>query len=190
MKKPTIAISGPPGAGSSTIAKLLANRLGLEYFSPGQFFKSLVQKEGDETNQASVSWSSESGKSKSTHSNIDEHQKNLAKQGGYVIDGKLSIQMLKELADLTVWIDADLKVRAERAVKRDKISYEEALQKVFERQTTERFEWHSMYNFDYIKQAGKADLVMDSSSRTPEEIVEIIVQRLANKGNSSHQSLN
>lgn len=39
MSKPVIAIDGPAGAGKSTVAKLLADRLGLQYLDTGAMYR-------------------------------------------------------------------------------------------------------------------------------------------------------
>ena len=117
-----IAISGKPGAGTSTISKILAKRLGIKYFSPGQkFFK---PSKMNDTNETLDLWKSDKGKSKDFHKRIDDYQRKLAKRGNIVICGKLSIWVLKDLADLKVWLDCDFDERVRRTSKRDKINTE------------------------------------------------------------------
>ena len=172
-----IAISGKPGAGSSTIAKALADRLGIDYFSPGErFFK--PSKEKDDTSEALGIWKSDKGKNKDFHQKIDDYQRGLAKKGNVVICGKLSIWVLKDLADLKVWIDCDFDERVRRTSKRDRISLEETRKKLKEREEMEEKEWKRMYVFDRDSQRGMADIVVDTSKLTVEEIMDKIGKSL------------
>ena len=54
MENLVIAISGLPGSGSTTIAKLLAKNLSLEYFSPGQLFKDIASGKYKEKSYSEV----------------------------------------------------------------------------------------------------------------------------------------
>jgi len=172
-----IAVSGKPGAGTSTIAKMVAKRLGIKYFSPGQKFFKPSEKE-DDTNEALDLWKSERGKSKEFHEKIDHYQRELAKKGNVVICGKLSIWVLKDLANLKVWLECEFDERVRRTSMRDKISLEEAREKIEDREEIEEKEWKKMYGFDRNTQKEMADLLIDVSKKEPDEIVEGILEKL------------
>ncbi len=170
-----IAISGKPGAGTSTIAKMVAERLNIEYFSPGQkFFKPFEEK--DDTTEALDFWRNKKGKSKGFHEKIDDYQRELAKKGNIVICGKLSVWVLKDLADLKVWLDCDFEERVRRSSKRDKINLKETKEKLKKREKIEENEWKRIYGFDRNSQKEMADIVIDTGVKNPEEIVEEIVE--------------
>jgi cytidylate kinase len=173
---PVIVVSGPPGAGSSTAAKMIADELGIDYFSPGKHFKEKI--DGVETEAANKGWKDKELSSESTHNSIDDLQKQVAKQGDVVIDGKLSIHMVGELADLTVWLTAPLEVRAERAAERDDLSREEVTELIKERQQDEIENWKEMYGFNYLEQEDEADLVIQTEEKSPEEIVDLILSKV------------
>ncbi len=165
-----IAVSGPPSAGSSTIAMGLAKKLKLKFFAPGLIEK----KHGKSYKQSEAAlkgWQTRTVKSKKFHQNLDKLQIEIAKKGGVVICGKLSIHFLKGIADFTIWLDVPLKVRAKRAVERDKIPLKEAMAKISERERIERKEWKRIYGFDYFDQKKQADIVFDSSGLAPEQTV-------------------
>lgn len=199
----TIAISGIPGSGSSTVAKLLAKKLAFNYFSPGQLFKDLstgVAKQkpyfsefekicktknlqipdfasGDDTNSLINLWDTEFGKSKDLHNSIDELQVSLSNLGRYVIDGKLSLRML-ENAKLKIWLTCSLDARIKRTSGRDKIPSEGTKNLLQRREQQERKEWQKIYGFDYWNQEKDAHLTMDTTHSSPKQIVEKVVKFL------------
>jgi len=179
--KLVIVVSGQPGAGSTVIAKNLAKRLGLRFFSPGFIQKGITEKQDNETIAVIESWKTEKAKSKKFHSDLDRQQMELAEKGGVVICGKLSIHFLPN-ADLKVWLDVSLDVRANRTAGRDNITFEEAHEAISSREGIERKEFKRIYGFDYLEQKQQADLVVDSSDMTESDTIEKIMDSLKKKG--------
>jgi cytidylate kinase len=198
-----IAVSGQPGAGSTTVGKALAEKLGVSYFSPGRLFKDIAEGKAkeqhyyslfkelcdarglkipdmsaaDDSHATNDFWDTPLGKSEELHNILDDLQKKLAETGDLVLDGKLSLRMI-EKADLKVWLKASADERARRSAERDKIPFEEAKKVLLARQAKERKEWYSIYGFDYWDQEEDADLVIDTTEILPEKIVEKIVSAL------------
>ncbi len=170
-----IAVTGLPGAGSSTIAKLLAKKLKLRYFSPGEYFKSHSRKKTQTERVLSV-FQSGKGKQKLFHKRIDEMQIELAKKGNVVICGKLSIVMLKNIADYKVWLECSIEGRTRRTAKRDKIGLDLVKEKIRQREKMEMEEWKKDYGFDYRRQREMADIVVDSTKLIVEQTVDKILK--------------
>lgn len=203
MEKIAIAISGLPGAGSTTTAKLLAEKLKIEFFSPGQLFKDIAKgkieqqkyfpffKEAlkkrdivlpnfsaeNDSEAAKNLWQTEIGKNPHFHEILDELQIKLANLANIIIDGKLSLIKIKN-ANLKIWLTASLEERAKRTAERDELAYVEALELVKNRQEIEREEWKKIYSIDYFEQEKIADLIIDTTKLSPQEVIEIISDKL------------
>ncbi len=170
-----IVVSGPPGSGTSTVGKKVSEKLDLDYFSPGKYVKEEI--EGNESESASKAWKERGMDEEEKNKSIDDLQKQVASQGDVVVEGRLSIYMLEEFYDLSVWLRASLKTRAERTAKRDGISVEEAKEHLKERQHNEVEAWKDIYGFNYLEQRKEADLVIDSEKFSAEEIADKIVSK-------------
>ncbi len=171
-----IVISGQPGCGSSTAAKLLARKLRLKHFSVGDYNKSHASVKAKETDKSIAMWKIKG--LKKFHMNSDELARTYAKKGNIVIDGKLTVRMLKGLDDLSVWLKAPRNVRAQRYAKRDDIPTATAAKKLAEKEKLERSNWLRIYGFDYFDQEKEAGLVIDTSRKKPGMIVDLIIKRL------------
>lgn len=169
-----IVISGQPGCGSSTAAKLLAKKLGLKHFSVGDYNKS--HKEGKEADNAIEMWKMRG--LKKFHLDSDELARSWARKGNIVIDGKLQIRLARGCYDLSVWLKAGKKIRAGRYAERDKITMKDAGEKLGKKEKLEKENWMKIYGFNYFDQEKEADLVIDTGNKKPEEIVDIILKKL------------
>src|SRR3989338_7114459 len=178
-----IVISGMPGCGSSTTAKLLAKKLKLKHFSLGSLNKSQIEKLSrkkpeTETERSIAMWKNKTGGSAKFHMDSDEFTKKVAKRGNVVIDAKLGITMLDRLYDFSVWLKAAKAMRIRRVAERDKISVSDAKKRLEQKESMERKNWKKIYGFDYFSQAKQADLIIDTGKHMPEEIVKIIIKEM------------
>jgi CMP/dCMP kinase len=183
---PVIAISGQPGCGSSTTAQMLSDRLNLKFFSLGKWNKEQLhiiegRETGSETKNSIEMWQNKKGSSKGFHHESDMMQKEIAAKGNVVIDSKLAIHMLKDLADLKIWLKVDFKVRAKRVAKRDGVSQKIAAEMLGEKERLERDSWKKIYGFDYFEEEKEADLVIDVADKEPGVILDIIMTVLHEK---------
>jgi len=152
----------------------LARKLKLNYYSPGKDFKSYSKKK--ESEAALEVWK-KYGKNKRFHEKFfDKVQIEKAEKGNIVICGKLSIFMLKDLADYKIWIHVPLKIRARRTAKRDKIPLKKAIKEIKEREKIERETWKKIYGFDYFDQKYSANFILDNSKLSLKQVVNKILE--------------
>ncbi len=172
-----IAISGKSVSGTATIGKKLAKKLKLNYFDAGAYYKEHSKKR-KEVERALELLRSKSGTSKPFHEHIDETQIEKAKKGNIVSCGKLAVCMLKDIADVKIWIECSFNERARRMSKRDGIEYNEAKRKLKEKEQREREMWKEIYGIDYFDQKKMADIVIDSTNLTEEETLNRILKEI------------
>jgi len=166
-----IVVSGPPGSGKTTIAKMLAERLGLRYVSIGSLFREIAKKRG----LSLVELSRLAEKDHSIDRELDNLARLEAERGHVVIDGHISAWIVRDLADLCVGIIAPLDIRVERIARRDGRPFEEVQKETVEREESERRRFREIYGID-LGDYTVFDLVLNSASYTPEEILEVILK--------------
>lgn len=203
MMKRVIAISGLPCSGSTTTASMLSEKLNLDYFSIGLVWKDIARgrvkekfyyqelkklfeeknmqipefTDSDDSHGASSLWNTEFGKSKDFHNILDTLQVKLAEKDNLILESKLALHMLKD-ANFKIWLKADISERAKRAAKRDSISVEEALNLLEHRLSNHKSGWDKVYGLDSLEQEQKADIVIDTTSISPEEVLERILKEM------------
>ncbi len=174
-KKVVICISGMTGSGKSTVAKKLADKYGLGYFSGGNALRTLAHEEGYESDMRGW-WETAEGLrflqqrmgDPAFDRRIDEKLLELAEQGNVVLDSWTMPWLLKE--GFTIWLEASPQVRAKRVVNRDNISIEEAVKALKEKDERTRQIYNGLYGFDLGHDLSPFNLVLATDELDPDEV--------------------
>lgn len=170
-----ISISGLPGSGKSVVAKKLAARLGLDHVSAGDFMREMASERGMSILELS--------KQAETDDAIDhEIDRRTAAFGetrdGFVMDARLAWHFLarsvKVFLDVRPDIAAERIFGAGRASERENVDMEATKRAIAARTASERRRYADYYGVDYLDPA-QYDLVVDTSLRTIDEVVDTIV---------------
>lgn len=171
-----ITVSGPPGSGTTTLAKALAEGFDLDHVSSGDVFRSMAEERGvslQEFNRIAE-------QDPEIDREIDLRQKKIGEeQDDVVLEGRLSGWMV-ENADLKVWLAASLRTRAERVAERETQSVEDARHEIKEREESEAKRYEEIHDID-IKDLSIYDLVVNTEKWSADGVVAVVenaVQRL------------
>jgi predicted cytidylate kinase len=171
----TITISGLPGTGKTTVAKLLEKRLGLRYVYSGEIFREMAKK---------YKMSLEAfGKYCETHQEIDEkldqYQLDILRKGNVIVEGRISgwLAYQNHIPAMKVLLVANINVRAGRIVKREQGDVEKRKKEILNREKSEATRYKKYYGID-VRDTSIYDVIVDASEKTPEEIMKIIIEHL------------
>jgi predicted cytidylate kinase len=183
LKYSSIAISGPPGAGRSTLLrnlKPIVERLGWETFSGGEWARQFAIKNG--------------------HHKPDDPKHHLATDYGDDIDHQIDAAMREKLSDpnvhvaieswiagwnmrglkhvLKILLQCDDALRIDRLVNRDNLSVEAAKEHIRMRQEANINKWKRMYGVADFWDPKYYDLVINTYSYGPQETLDLVLQAL------------
>jgi len=172
MKKDIkIAISGRSGCGNTTICKMLADSLNLQFIN--FTFRSLAKEKNLDFNTVLELAS----KDDSWDREIDTRQIQIARESsGCVLGSRLAIWLLDE-ADLKIYLNAEPDTRAERIAKREGGDMREVAVFTAERDRQDHERYLRIYGID-TDDYSFVNLVIDTDNVTPQQITDIIIERV------------
>ncbi|MFB6105172.1 MAG: (d)CMP kinase [Halobacteriaceae archaeon] len=141
-----VTVSGPPGSGKSTLAADLAETLSYEHISGGDIFRATAADRG----LSLAAFNELAEEDDSIDRDLDRRLREIARdRDDVVLESRLSGWMAGEYADLKIWLDAALEVRAQRIADREDIDVETARTRTREREASETDRYRAYYGIDY-----------------------------------------
>jgi len=172
-----ITISGNAGSGKSSVGKMLAIKLGYNYYAMGK----LQRMEADKLGVSITELGEMEKKDPSIDYRIDENQRELGEnEDNFIMDSWLGANFIPHA--YKIFLAGSPKVRAERRMKQKPDLYqniEEAMRDMEQREDTNRNRWINYYEYDYLNM-DNYDLLIDTTDKNEEKIVEIILAKLPN----------
>ena len=154
-----ITITGKPGSGKSTIAKMLAAHYNLKHYSAGDFMREIAKKRNMSLMQLTLL----AEKGIEIDKEIDMRTLELAKkEKSFIIDSRLAFHFVENA--IKVFLDVDEETGAERIFKamradeRENTSYDATLENIMRRERSEcerflryyKIEIYDMENYDIV----------------------------------------
>ena len=165
----SIAVSGLPCSGKTTLASSIAKKLGWGYSNTGENLRQIAKARGipiekfgrlDEGDLRAADAMTLEGMKTRPH---------------YVWEGRLSAWLSKDIPlVLRIFVTADFDVRSSRLCSRDKISHHVAGVRLIERQDEETKVFKSLYGISDVIQNSNPDLILDSSNLSVEEMIDSV----------------
>lgn len=182
-----ITISGLPGAGKTTAAKILSQRLGYKYYSMGDLRGKMAIEQGltiDELNEKAKSDSS-------SHTTVDEYQRKLGeRENNFIIDGWMSWHFIPKSFKIFLIINEDEAARRIYEAKKndpsrgDEPEYKTVLEAkvvITHRVEVNKKQFRDLYGVDFTDPQNY-DAVIDTTGQTSaEETVEKILKALSER---------
>jgi cytidylate kinase len=180
-----ITISGTPGSGKTSVAKIIAKTLGMNFHSVGELRGKMARERGmtlDEFNKLGET-------ERFTDADADEYQKRLGEtEDGFVIEGRLCWHFIPRSFKILLTCDLDeasqriFKARKDpREQRDDERMYEspaDAKARIEERMASDIRRYQKYYGLDY-SDPGHYDLVVDTTALPgPEATARVIMEEL------------
>lgn len=170
-----ISIGGKAGSGKSTIAKMLAEKLGWPLYFIGKIRRAKAAERGmtlEEYNKYGETHAE-------TDLEVDEYQKQLGlTEDNFVIEGRTSFYFIPHSIKIFFEVDdligatrayGEQRQNKERRTESKAQTIEEVLTKIKERNASDAARYKKYYDFDFLDHS-RYDLVVDTSRLTTEQV--------------------
>jgi len=165
-----ITVSGPAGVGKSTLAEGLADALGYDHVSGGDIFRELA----DERGVSLVEFNRLAEEDEQIDLDLDRRLRQIAEEReDLVVESRLAGWMAGDHADLKLWLDAPLSVRAARIADREDKSVDEAREETKARAGSEAMRYEEYYGID-IDDLAIYDLTVNTARWSIDGVLDLV----------------
>jgi cytidylate kinase len=175
-----ITVSGIVGSGKSTVSKMLAERLGYDYFSVGGIMRQMAIERRVHLKELTEEAKTDGGL---IDKELDERQIEIGKEkDDFVMDSRLGFHFIPNSFKVFLYVSEEEGARRIFSAARGEESYSdfsEALSNMKKRISSEKQRYRQYYKIDF-PEGCNFDLRIDTTNVTPEAVVENIVCSLQN----------
>jgi cytidylate kinase len=170
-----VTISGLPGSGTTTLAKILEEKLTLRHVYTGKIFRDTAKKYEMDV----VAFGEYCQKHPEIDREIDRNQEKILREGNTILEGRIAgwIAHLKKIAAMKIWLECDRKTRVARIIKREGGNLAAKMAETTRREKSEHWRYKEYYGID-LADKEIYDLNVDTTHKTPEEIAQIVMDAL------------
>jgi len=170
-----ITISGPPGAGTTTVSTLLSEKTHIQYVYAGNIFREMAKK----YNMSLEEFDKYCENNKDIDEKLDSYQLEILLKGDVILEGRISgwIAYRNNIDAIKIIITADLDIRVHRIIKREQGDFDNRKKEMMKREKSEKTRYKNYYDID-LDDFSIYNIVIDSADKTAEEIVESILKEI------------
>mgnify|MGYP006293192639 CR=1 FL=1 len=175
-----ITISGTPGSGKSTVAKILVEKLNLEYIYSGKIFRELAEKH----NMSLEEFGSFCEKNEEIDKELDKKQIDILKtKEDIILEGRLAgwLSYKNDISAFKVFLDADINIRTKRIIKREDGDFKKRKNEIIKREKSEKTRYKKYYDIN-LDDTSVYDIIIDTEDKNAQEISNIIISKLKKIG--------
>ena len=178
-----VIVSGFAGSGKSSLAKSLGKELKLKVIHASGILKELSEKQMHEITPEKALpgkgfWESRKGmefvkkrlSDTGTDSALDKKLLEIIEEGNAVIDSKTMGYLSN--SGKKIWLEASLETRASRIANRDAIPLKEAIEKIRQRDETDKKIYRKLYGFELGKELEKFGFVINNEKLSQKQTLE------------------
>ncbi len=154
-KGPVITVSGLSGSGKDTVANITSELTGLKIFTGGMVFREMAKKKGMTIEEFCIK------RDKNTDYELDKLLLKKGLEGNVILNSRLAGWIMGEHADIKIFVECPLEIRARRIAERDGVSEEEARKSVRKRDEADTQRYKQLYSID-INKKDIYDVVIDN----------------------------
>ena len=185
MKKINIAIDGYSSCGKSTLAKKLARKYNLKYYSGGDALKELAKQEGYDVSvngwwetPVGLNFLNKRVNDPKFDMAVDEKLLEYSKQGDVLLDSWTMPWLVK--GGFKIWLQASFTKRATRVAERDGISFQEAVKVLEEKEAHTKAIYKALYGFVLGEDLAPFDFILDTDNLNADEVFEVLCRVMDN----------
>ncbi len=176
-----ITITGDLGSGKSTVAKILAKKLGVKRYSVGDFMGEIAIEKG----MSLMELSRIAETDPAVDATLDNHQIKFGKKNdNFILDSRLGWHFIPD--SFKVYIDCDLNIAAVRVFgdprpdEKENKTLDATKRNMVLRTESERKRYHEYYGVDPYRKSNY-DFVVDSTNISAQHVADRIVLAIEEK---------
>lgn len=172
-----ITLGGLSGTGKGTISKMLAERLGFEKISAGNFAREIAKEQGMTIFEFDQKQKEDPSAGEKFDLMLDKRTEDYGNNNSnFVAEGRLTAHFIKDAYKILLTCNEE--ERARRIGQRDAVSMEESIKEAQERDKLLSVRYARAYNLADFDDPKYYDLVIDTSDLTPDQILEKIIKEI------------
>ena len=167
------------GTGKSTLARKVAQKYNLKYFSGGDALKDLAKQEGYDVSiqgwwesPVGLEFLKERVSDPKFDRAVDDKLLEYAQQGNVLLDSWTMPWLLK--GGYKIWLQASFEKRAARVAKRDNMTLTEAVEMLKEKEGHTKAIYKALYGFTLGEDLTPFDFILDTDNLNADEVFAVL----------------